>query len=193
MLPIPQIKFASWNNKEPADPVGTRHISSGSFAFLNEVGIGCESALKFRGLRLNINNNTPFIGSDIAVINFCFPNFGGLQASGITAINNMKIWLPSGSGTILDTGSAYLQYSTSGTWLPNLNFPSGAGSQLPNQLPEHANIHRIDGNYEINSFNDQNVSQWIYLRIFLDSDFPVGQYGACGSGIFRIRLTYDYY
>lgn len=190
---VPEIRFASWFNNELADPVGTRHLVSGAFAFDKVIGKGCSNALTFNGLRLNLGNGTPFVGSNIAVVNFCFPNFGDLQASGISAISNMKIWLPAGSGTVLNLPGSFLQFQTSGAWVPNLSFPSGAGQQFLSTLPTQFNVRRVDGSPHITSFNDANVSEWIYMRLFLDSDFPVGTYGACGSGSLRIRLTYDFY
>lgn len=190
---VPEIRFASWNNSELADPVGTRHLVSGAFAFDKVLGLGCSSALAFNGLRLNLGNGDPFVGSNIAVVNFCFPNFGSLQASGISTINNMKLWLPAGSGTVLDLPGSHIQFQTSGAWVPNLSFPSGAGQPFLDTLPTQFNVRRVDGSPSIVSFNDSNVSEWIYIRMFLGADFPVGTYGACGSGMLRIRLTYDFY
>jgi len=190
---FPQIKFMSFNNAELADPAGARHISSGSFAYLKDVGLGCDNAMAFGGLRLNAGEAEPFVGSDIAVVNFCFPNFGSLQASGLSTISNMRLWLPAGSGTVLDLPGSHLQFQTSSNWSPNLSFPSGAGQQFLNSLPTQFNVRRIDGAAEITSFNDANVSEWIHMRIFLDADFPLGAQGACGSGLLRLRLTYDYF
>lgn len=190
---LPTIRFASWNNAELADPAGTRHLVSGAFAFDKQIGLGCSNALPFNNLRLNAGENEPFASSKVAVVNFCFPNFGTLQASGISTITNMRLWLPAGSGTVLDLPGSHLQFQTSGVWAPNLNFPSGAGQPFLDTVPSQFNVRRIDGSPSITSFNDANVSEWIYMRLFLDADFPVGTYGACGSGILRIRLTYDFY
>jgi hypothetical protein len=192
-VPFPEIRFSSWKNAELADPVGTRHLVSGSFAFDKVVGIGCASSMPFNNLRLNLGNNDPFVGSNVAVINISVPNFGELQSSGLSTIYNMKLWIPSGSGAILDLPGSHLQFETSGTWLPNLTFPSGAGQAFLRALPTQFNVRRIDGRPEILSFNDANVSEWIYMRLFLDASFPVGSFGACGSGTFRPRLTYDFY
>lgn len=192
-VPFPEIRFSSWFNSELADPVGTRHLVSGAFAYDKLIGLGCGEALAFGNLRLNLGDNSPFASSNVAVVNFSFPNFGTLQASGLTSISNMKIWLPAGSGTVLDLPGSHLQFQTSGVWAPNLTFPSGAGQPFLSATPTQFNVRRIDGSPVINSFNDANVSEWIYMRLFLDADFPIGTYGACGSGSFRMRLTYDFY
>lgn len=190
---LPQIRFASWNNSELADPAGTRHLVSGAFAFDKVVGLGCSNAMAFNNLRLNAAGSEPYASSNVAVVNFCFPNFGDLQASGIDTITNFRLWLPNGSGTVLDLPGSHLQFQASGVWAPNLTFPSGAGQPFLGTVPSQFNVRRIDGSPSIVSFNDANVSEWIYMRLFLDAEFPVGTYGVCGSGLLRIRLTYDFY
>jgi hypothetical protein len=192
-VPIPTIRFSSWFNSELADPVGTRHLVSGAFAYDKELGIGCPNAMSFANLKLSLANDDPFVGSDVKVVNVCVPNFGTLQASGLSAVYNMRLWLPSGSGTAIGITGASLQFATSGVWVPNLSFPSGFGQTLLTTLPTQFNLRRIDGRSELISFNDQNVSEWIYMRLFLDRDFPVGTYGICGSGLLRPRLTFDFY
>lgn len=190
---FPTIRFSSWNNEELADPVGTRHLVSGAFAYDKEVGLGCTNAMAFNGLKLSLVNNDPFIGSDVAVINVSIPNFGTLQASGLSTVYNLRLWLPSGSGTAIDLPGTSLQFIVSGVWLPNLAFPSGFGQIFPSTVPDQPNLRRIDGAIGLVSFNDANVSEWIYMRLFLDRDFPVGTYGICGSGLLRPRLTFDFY
>ena len=192
-VPVPQIQFSSWNNSEYADPAGTRHLVSGAFAYDKLLGTGCANAMSFSNLKLNLTNNEPFIGSDIKVVNVSVPNFGTLQASGLSAVYNMRLWLPAGSGTAIALTGASLQFHTSGVWVPNMSFPSGHGQTFLSTLPTQFNVRRIDGRSELLSFNDQNVSEWIYMRLFLDSDFPTGTYGVCGSGLLRPRLTFDFY
>lgn len=191
-IPFPIIRFASWDASE-TDPVGSRHIESGAFAYDKTVGLGCDAALAIDGLRLNLTTGDTFVESDVAVLNFAFPNFGELTASGITTINNIRMWLPAGSGSVLDVPGISLQYQTSQTWIQNPSFPSGAGNEFPTTIPGSSNIRRIDGSEAITSFNDANVSEWIYLRVFMDANFPVGTYGICGSGLLRPRLTYDFF
>lgn len=192
-VPFPVVQFSQWDNTEIGDPLGTRHLVSGHFAYVKPISTGCGDSLIFPNLVLNIGNNDPFVGSDVVVLNASISNFGELQSSGLNAVYNMRLWAPAGSGTILDLSSTHLQFETSGVWLPNLGFPSGAGQQFSRTLPTQFNLRRIDGRAEILGYNDENVSEWIYMRLFLDSNFPVGTFGACGSGTFRMRLTYDFY
>lgn len=190
---LPEIRFSSWDNREFADPIGTRHLVNSAFAYDKLLGTGCENTMAFNGLRLFIGQ--PFVESNINVLNFSFPNFGDLQASGFTTISNMKLWLPAGSGTVFTTvkTGSHFQFEARGEWIPNIGFPSGAGQEFSDTLPSQFNVRRIDGSPEITGFSDTQVSEWIYLRIFLDADFPVGTYGICGSGLIRMRLTYDFH
>lgn len=192
-LPIPNIRFSSWNNAEPVEPLGVRHLVSGSPAYIKEVGIGCNSALSFNNLRLNVATQS-FASSDVAVVNFSIPNFPELISSGVSTVNNFRLWMPQGSGTVTDLDGISIQYKLYNNWQnSSIVFPSGAGEVFSGIQPTTYNITRIDGSHEITNYNDQNVSQWIYLRAFLDQEFPVGSYGICGSGLIRLRLTYDFY
>jgi hypothetical protein len=192
-VPFPDLQFSSWRNTELADPIGTRHLVSGAFAYDKLLGRGCTNALTFNSLQLDALSNEPFVGSDVAVINVSVPNFGELQASGLNAVYNMRLWIPSGSGTVTDLPGVHLEFQTSGAWVPNLNFPSGAGQEFLGTLPTQFNLRRFDGLNELLSFNDENVSEFVYMRLFLDADFPLGDFGICGSGLLRPRLTFDFY
>ncbi len=193
-IPFPEIQFSSWRNDELSDPNGTRHLVSGHFAYTKLVGRGCGESLVFDGLVLNAGSNEPFVGSDVVVLNVSIPNFGELSASGVTALYNMRLWIPAGSGTVLDElPGIHLEFQTNTAWIPNLVFPSGGGQEFLRELPSQFNVRRIDGRAELLSFNNENVSEWIYMRMFLDATFPLGTFGACGSGVLRPRLTFDFY
>jgi hypothetical protein len=192
-VPFPEFQFSSWDNTELADPIGTRHLVSGAFAYDKLLGKGCGLAMPFNGLVLNAAESEPFVGSDVAVINISIPNMGELQASGLSAIYNMRLWVPTGSGSVIDTPGAHLEFLTSGVWTANVDFPSGHGQEFLRTLPTQFNVRRIDGLNELTSYNDENVSEYVYMRMFLDERFPLGTFGICGSGTLRPRLTVDFY
>ena len=192
-VPFPQIQFSSWDNSELADPIGTRHLVSGAFAYDKLLGTGCGLALALNNLKLNAGANQPFVGSDIAVVNVSIPNFGELQSSGLNAVYNMRLWIPAGSGSIIDTPGAHLEFFTSGLWVPNAGFPSGHGQEFSRVLPSQFNLRQVDGRAELTSYNDTEVSEYIYMRMFMDSQFPLGTFGVCGSGSLRPRLSFDFY
>lgn len=192
-VPLPEIQFSSWDNTELADPVGTRHLVSGAFAYDKLLGLGCGLAMPFNNLTLNAGANQPFVGSDVAVVNISVPNMGELQASGLPTVYNMRLWIPAGSGTVIDLPGSHLEFFTSGVWVPNVDFPSGHGQEFMSTLPTQFNVRRIDGANEIVGYQDTQVSEYIYMRMFLDADFPLGTFGVCGSGLLRPRLTFDFY
>ena len=192
-VPFPEIQFSSWDNTELADPSGTRHLVSGAFAYDKLVGLGCGLAMAFNELLLNAGENEPFASSNVAVLNIAVPNIGEMQSSGLTGIYNMKMWIPAGSGSVIDTPGAHLEFFTSGLWVPNVDFPSGHGQQFLRTLPTQFNVRRFDGNNELVGYQDDQVSEYIYMRMFLDERFPVGTFGVCGSGSLRPRLTFDFY
>ena len=190
-VPFPVIQFSSWNNKELADPIGTRHLVSGAFAYDKLVGLGCDFALTFNGLKLDTTQ--PFVGSDVAVINMSVPNMGELQSSGLLAVSNLRLWIPAGSGSIIDTPGAHLEFFTSGVWVPNVDFPSGHGQEFLRTLPTQFNVRQHAGRAELTSYSDDEVTEYVYMRMFLDERFPLGTFGECGSGTLRPRLTFDFY
>jgi len=192
-IPFPVLQFSSWRNTELADPIGTRHLVSSAFAYDKLVGRSCGLSMAFNGLRLDTNIGQPFIGSDVAVINISVPNMGELQASGLSTVYNMKIWIPTGSGSVIDTPGAHLEFLTSGDWIPNISFPSGAGQEFLRTLPTQFNVRRHNGQNELTSFSDEHVSEYIYMRMFLDERFPLGTFGVCGSGSLRPKVTFDFY
>jgi len=192
-VPFPDIQFSSWRNSELADPIGTRHLVSGAFAYDKLLDKGCADALTFNNLVLDAAGNQPFVASDVAVINVSVPNLGELQASGLSSVYNMRLWIPAGSGTVLDLPGIHLQFQTLPGWVANFVFPSGAGEPFMTTLPTQFNLRRITGENEITSFNDEHVSEFVYIRLFLDADFALGDFGICGSGLLRPRLTFDFY
>lgn len=192
-VPFPDIQFSTWDNSELADPIGTRHLVSGAFAYDKLVGLGCGLAMAFNNLTLNAGANEPFAISDVAVVNIAVPNMGTLQSSGVSAVYNMKLWIPTGSGSVIDTPGSHLEFFTSGVWVANVDFPSGHGQPFLRDLPSQFNVRRQDGNAEIIGYEDTQVSEYIYMRMWLDDRFPVGTYGVCGSGLLRPRLTFDFY
>ena len=44
----------------------------------------------------------------------------------------------------------------------------------------------------LSGITDEDVSQYIYLAVFVDSDVPFGTYGGCAAGSFRYRMVFDF-
>jgi len=86
-----------------------------------------------------------------------------------------------------------MEFFTSGVWVPNVSFPSGHGQEFSSILPDGFNVRQVDGRNEITSYTDSEVSEYVYMRMFVDVNFPIGTFGICGSGLLRPRLTFDFY
>jgi hypothetical protein len=193
-IAFPRLNVNSFN-VNATDPGNTRHVVSGSFAYRRLLGKNnCNLALDFGSITLNVLDIEA--ASDVVAVNFTFPNLTTLAAqSGVpTVVNNLRLWLPPASGTILDPPGISLQAVTSGSWVPFFAFPSGGGTELPSTIPDRQNVFRIDGHHSISGFAATEVSQYVYFRLFLDVDYPIGAFGVdCGSGILRPRVSYDFY
>jgi hypothetical protein len=108
-------------------------------------------------------------------------------------VYNFRFWVPLASGTAINSPHASLQFIPSGVWTPNFAFPSGAGQSIPFSLPDGPNLSRIDGGVSITGYSAAQTTQYIYLRLFLDANFPTGNFGICGSGLLRPVLSFDFY
>lgn len=188
---LPQAQFLSFNTAELADPGITRHLPSGSPAYIKNVTVGCTGALVFEDLKLE--PPATVASSKVAAVNLSFPNFADLISSGLQAIYNMRVFIPTGSGNVLDLPGISLQYIPSGIWRPNLDFPSGLGQTFVGTLPSQFNLKRIDGRPELFGYSALNCSEYLYMRLFVDETFPIGLFGICGSGLLRIRCVYDFF
>lgn len=193
-IAFPTIALNSFDVSE-TDPGAARHLVSGSFAYDRLLGIDdCNTALDFGLLSLALGGSA--VESNVVPVNFAFADLETLASqSGVpTVINNFKLWLPSGS--LFDNPNGRLEIVTSGSWVQNFTYPSGGGEELPSIIPVVQNIFRLDGNHSISGYKATEVSQWMYFKVFLGADFPTGTFGAngaCGSGILRPRITYDFY
>ena len=170
-----------------ADPVNTRHISGGSFAFVKELGSGTlsdymqfdnfsDSALGYQLSR-----------TQVFIFRTSTPNF---------FIDNIRFWAPDVSA--LSPGVSLFQYGVSGVWRAFAdNAPSGVVGMVTvsTSLPASQNLFVQDGSTTMSGVQDIDVSQYVYLSLVLDDTFPNGRYGAqdAGSfGRFECRVTYDY-
>lgn len=193
-IPFPTLSFNSFNVNE-SDPGTARHLVSGSFAYDRQLGIDdCATALDFGFITLSAGASSG--SSEVLAVNISFPDIETLnaQSGAPSVVNNMKLYIPSGSGTVLDQPGISLQYVASGVWRQGYVFASGEGQEFARSLPDIQNLKRIDGFHSISGFNSNEVSEYIYMRLFVDDQFPIGSFGSsCGSGILRPRLVYDFY
>jgi len=187
----PIITFREFDVAGGADPSGIRHLKSGDADvhenFIKSLGTSVGEQLDF-GIN-NISNSG--INSATKVVLAHMDSSGDLT----TQLFNLKFWLPSVS-SFTGTSRYNLQksnYVLQSGWKPNLIVQNDSIEQVPTTLPTSGNILRQDGNAEITGSGDTEVTEWLYLSTFTDTDERVGLHGGPGLNTFRYRLTADYF
>lgn len=201
---FPVIRIFEWDTSEIASPVGTRHLAGGSFAFKQMVASGCMTAnpnqpsttsgtLLFENVRFNLTSLPlpSHVASKPTTITF------NLAASG-TAISDMRLYLVDDSAfqASRDQGldRSFMQFAPSGSlWRYNLTLPSGSVSRISTTVPLNQNVFRQDGGHALIGQDDINSSEFIYLNVVVPLGTPLGSYGACGSGLLRLRLVFNFW
>lgn len=195
----PIIRFFEWDTAEVADPVTTRHLEGGSFAFKQRVARGCSvytgagtsGTLQFEGTTFDLSKDAvSHLESKVTAVSI------SLGSSGV-AIGNMRLYLKDGTGLLAskDVGldPAIIQFTASGIWQPNAVLPSGIAPQLTTTIPEIPNLRRQDGAASLEGEDDFNASQYAYMNVLVPFGAPLGTFGICGSGRIQIGLAFDYY
>jgi len=190
-MAAPTITFREFAVASGADPSGVRHLKSGDVdvheAFVKSLGTSVGEQLDF-GIN-NISNSG--VNSTTKAILFHMDNSGELT----TQLFNMKFWLPSvtsfeGTRRFNFFKSNYVGQSG---WKPSYVLQNNSVEQVPTVLPTSGNVLRQDGSGVITGSGDSEVSEWLYLSVYTDTDEPVGLKGGPGLNTFRYRLTAEYY
>jgi len=185
MVDAPTVHLYEFNISETS-PAPTRHIASGSAAYVKTLGSGTQSAyLEFD----TFTEEDWYYGAKTKVFIF--------RTSSLNyRIYNMRYYVPDQSA--LSPGSSHLQFATSGVWAA---YPAQAASgqagmiEVPTSLPGSQNLFVQNGDASMSGTLDPDVSQYVYVSLILGAAFPNGRYGAgdAGSfGRFEHRVTYDY-
>lgn len=201
---FPIIRVFSWDTAEIASPVGSRTVPGGSFAFNYIVASGCQTAsssspastsgtLIFENVQFDLTGDSfqSEVASKPAAITF------NLAASG-TGVGDLRLYLADDSAFQasqdqgLDRG--FMQYAPSGSlWKFNLTLPSGSVERIPTTVPATQNVFRQDGSNALVGEDDQNSSEFVYLNVVVPLGTPLGVFGACGSGLLRLGLVFNYW
>lgn len=198
-LPFPDIHIYQFDTSEIASPSGTRHIEGGNFAFVRRVSLGClnyggvgtSGVLNFGEISINLTNPQSEFTSDVVALVF------RLASSGV-GISNMRLHLSDETALTqpaadFGTQQAFVQMTASGSiWQHNPLLPSGAGTQLTTSVPLQ-NVFRQDGAIFLAETQDRDVSEFVYINIVAPIDYPIGDYGVCGSGLLRFNFLFDYW
>jgi len=168
------------------DPSGQRHQKNPSFGYIQNLDTTPGGQLDFGAV------NTAFSGQVAATkLVYARPSSLG-SASGIF---NMKFFIVSASAWT--TGSYRFLERKSIHFVNNLQLTQ-ADTDSPTIVPGTPNIlgtlapFFVDGQPYLSGVLDQDVTQYVYLSVFADTDVPAKQYGGPGAGSFRYRLLYDF-
>lgn len=184
MVTFPQIQ---WLQHDPAiDPSGHRHEHNPSFGFLKVLNTNPGGELDFGAVNVALSGKV----SDTKLVMFRPVSLG--DASGVF---NFKMFLVS----ISSWGAGTYRFLERKTIHFNQNLVlTQADADTPTVVPATPNVKGtlapffLNGQPHLSGILDQDVSQYIYLAVFADTNVPPQQYGGAGSNGFRFRLLYDF-
>ena len=176
MATLPTVQIIQFN--KDVDPSGVRHIPASGDGILDTSITGC---LDFG----NANTTTSGAISDTKMFIFRASNMG--DASGIY---NMRFYLQ--SATAFGVGT-YRFLQKVATHFQGAGFSlSLTDADTPVAEPTLQNISATNGQPMMSGITDGDVSQYVYLAVYVDKDVPFGTYGGCAAGSFRYRMLYDF-
>ncbi len=185
-LATPPTQIFEWDITEVSAPDGVRNLYAGHAAWVKELGITIPKAMEIEDVILDYAD-----GSISGAYQSRLQVFTIGLATSDYSISNMRFWMPSGAAL---QSSGYMEFVASGTWWPNAHLPSGRGTQVPVALPAIQNIlnqNDVVGN--LDSSEDYDTSQYVYLSLNIPSGFGLGIYGLGTHGDLAFRITYDWY
>lgn len=185
MVVVPTVEWLE--HSLGTDPSGSRHLKSGGAGFLKELGTGAGAHLDFGGVDISDTNQ-------ISATKLCFARVSNFN--GASGVFNMRFFLnnvgafSAGTYRFLERKELHFQGSIS-LGLADDDTPTSipAGQNLKGTInfPDFQN-----GQTSISGLFDQDVSEYVYLAVSINTDVPVGTYGGPGQGTFRYRLLYDF-
>ena len=185
MVQFPTVQFISQN---PAiNPSGSRHLLSGGAGFLKLLNTSAAGELNFG----TINNTISGVISDTKVVYARINSLG--DASGIF---NMRFFLNSVSD--FNTGNYRFLERKYLHFIPNITLGL-ADQDTTTIMPTSTNLLGTiqfpqfqAGAPWISGILDNDVTQYIALALYVDTNVPATTYGGAGGGSFRYSLAYDF-
>lgn len=184
MVVVPTVEWLE--HSLTTDPSGSRHLKSGAAGFLKQLGTGAGAHLDFGGVDISSSNQ-------ISDTKLCFARVSNFN--GASGVFNMRFFLNNASafsnGTyrFLERKELHFQGSIA---------LDASDDDTPTSIPAGANLKGTiasefgNGQTSLSGLVDQDVTEYVYLAISVNTDVPVGTYGGPGQGTFRYRLLYDF-
>ncbi len=188
MVNAPTVVWREWDIA--IDPSGHRveSLSLGQWGFQGVKNTSNGGTLVFSALNTSISGQI----SDTKVVTAHVTNWN--DASGIT---NIKTYLSSISD--FTEGTYRFLYAIQRHFYTQSGVPlNETDSDFPIALPASQNILSTLGSgflaqtAGIATPDENQVTEYLYLSVFADTDVPPGTYGGPGGGGFRVRLLFDF-
>ena len=176
MAVFPIIEFIKFD--KDIDPSGFRNIVASG----QELDTSITGCLDFG----NANTTTSGAISDTAMMIFRVDALN--DASGVY---NLRFFLS--STTAFDTGNFRFLHKID-THYQGVGFTlTLADADIPLTAPDQNVISTTPSSQPtLSGITDEDVTQYIYLAVFVDTDVPFGTYGGCAAGSFRYRMLFDF-
>lgn len=176
MIIAPTVQFLEFD--KTVDPSGLRNDPDSSLGVLNTSTTGY---LDFG----NSNVSTSGVVSNTRLVLFRVSNMA--TASGVY---NMRLYLKSASAF---TAGQYRFLHNITTHYQGANYAlTTLDNDIPTSVPNTANLLSTQGIGALSGTQDADVSQYVYLAVFTDTDVPYGTKGGGGAGSFRYSVVYDF-
>ncbi len=188
MVLAPNIEWREFNPS--IDPSGHRveSLSIDQWGFQGVKNTSDGGTLIFGSLNTSISGQI----SDTKVVTAHVTNWG--DSSGLT---NMKTYLSSISA--FDNGTYRFLYAIHRNfWTQSGVALSEIDSDFPTAIPASQNILSTLGSGFLKNTagvatpDENQVTEYLYLAVFANTDMLPGTYGGPGGGGFRVRLLYDF-
>lgn len=185
MVNVPVIEIREWETtKNPSgirisDDTNTLEASG----FLGKRGTAAGETLIYQPLNTTISGQV----SDTKLLVGHVETWG--DASGIS---NLSFYM--GALEHFDAGNYRFLYQFQTHWASGLQL-NELDADLPTSQPGVQNVFSTLGSGILKNtgyYDETQVTQYIYVATFIDSDVPVGTYGGPGTGGFRYRLLFDF-
>jgi hypothetical protein len=173
---IPTTQFLQFD--VTVNPSGNRNLLGSA---VKELSTSLNSFLDFSNLNISISG----IVSPTKLVVFRASDMG--TASGIY---NIRFYLKSASA--FGPGTYRFLHRISTHYLGSNFILNTADNDLPSIQPATQNLFSTQQVNAISGITDADVSQYIYLAVFVDTDVPFGTYrGQNGAGA-TMRCVYDF-
>lgn len=188
MVNVPSLQWREWTPS--IDPSGYRTSSdSGELTaagYVKDLSTSAGETAVFDALNISTSGQI----SNTKMMTAYVENWG--DASGIY---NMKVYLSSTDG--FTDGTYRFLYNTGRHWWAEKQRLDENDDDMPTSQPATTNFLSTLGSGVLNkvdalSVPDSQVTEYLWMAVYVDVDVSVGSKGGPGTNDFRVRMVYDF-